>query len=225
MRESAPIDRSSAVAKGPHIIETLAAAPAMAPTRIPAILITGATGAGKTSLISRLLCQRPAAERWAVLVNDFGRGHLAVGEADENVVVREVAGCICCTGQVSLRTALVSMLRAAHPHRLLIEASGAAEPAAVIRVLNEPGLSKAVELESTVCAVGAEHLADSRYAATDVYRAQLCAADVIVLRLDEPATEGPYAKALARIAKIRSTPVRVVNAADPSEPLDVLEVL
>jgi G3E family GTPase len=39
---------------------------------IPTHLIAGPLGAGKTSLIRNLLAQRPAHERWAVLINEFG---------------------------------------------------------------------------------------------------------------------------------------------------------
>ena len=40
---------------------------------IPTHVIAGPLGAGKTSLISHLLAQRPAGERWAVLINEFGQ--------------------------------------------------------------------------------------------------------------------------------------------------------
>ena len=41
--------------------------------QIPTHLVGGPLGAGKTSLIRQLLAQRPAAERWAVLINEFGQ--------------------------------------------------------------------------------------------------------------------------------------------------------
>ncbi len=40
---------------------------------IPTHLIAGPLGAGKTSLIRALLAQKPAGERWAVLINEFGQ--------------------------------------------------------------------------------------------------------------------------------------------------------
>ncbi|NQD97095.1 cobalamin biosynthesis protein CobW, partial [Pseudomonas sp. CrR25] len=62
---------------------------------IPTHLIGGPLGAGKTSLIRQLLAQRPAHERWAVLINEFGQIGLdaALLETDaEGVALGEVAG-------------------------------------------------------------------------------------------------------------------------------------
>jgi G3E family GTPase len=144
---------------------------------IPALLVTGATGAGKTTHLSRLLSSRPRAGRWAVLVNDFGAARLA---DDPDVLVREVAGCICCSSRVSLRTALIALLRE-RPQRLFIEASGAAHPQSIIDVLREPGLASAVTLERTVCVVNPAQAVDPRYAGLELYREQMGAADAVLL--------------------------------------------
>ena len=144
---------------------------------VPALLVTGTTGAGKTTHLSRVLAERPADARWAVLVIDFGEAAL---RGEPGVLVREVAGCICCSAQVSLRTALVALLRE-KPARLLIEASAAAHPRAIVDVLNEPGIASAVELERTVCVVDPAQAIDPRYANLELYREQVKAADVVIL--------------------------------------------
>jgi G3E family GTPase len=152
------------------------------PMRTAVTLITGATGAGKTTLISRLLATRPAHERWAVLVNDFGAATLTDTPAilQGDVTVHEVGGCMCCTGQVLLRTALVRLLRG-RPQRLVIEVAAAAEPLAIARLLNEPGLASAIALDRTVCVIDPLQVTDARYAADDRYRAQAKSADVVFL--------------------------------------------
>jgi G3E family GTPase len=151
--------------------------------RTAVTLVTGATGAGKTTLISRLLAARPAHERWAVLVNDFGETALADAAAvrDGSVTVREVGGCMCCTGRVLLRTALVLLLRETRPQRLIIEASAAAEPSAIARLLHEPGLASAITLERTVCVVDPLQATDARYNALEHYREQAQRADSVFL--------------------------------------------
>jgi G3E family GTPase len=144
---------------------------------IPALLVIGATGAGKTTYLSRLLAARPPGGHWAVLINDFGAAKL---ESKAGVLVREVAGCICCSAQVSLRTAVVALLRE-RPARLLIEASAAAHPDAIVAVLREPGIASAVVLENTVCVVDPVQAIDVRYTALELYREQVKATDVVVL--------------------------------------------
>ena len=173
----------------------------MPPDLIPVTLVTGTTGAGKTTYIARLLPQRPDAATWAVLVNDFGEATLAdaAGIREHTVFVREVAGCICCTAQVSLRTGIVALLREARPSRLVIEASAAAHPDAIVKILNEPEIAKAVALERTLCVVDPAHAIDSRYAGLELYREQARSADVVVLSKRDARSEDERAAARAAL--------------------------
>lgn len=181
----------------------------MPESRTPALLVIGATGAGKTSLVSRLLLRRPESERWAVLVNDFGTTTLAgagaCGVAEPSVAVREVGGCICCTAHVALRIALVTLIRETRPQRIIIEAAGAASPRALLHVLSEPGLAAALELRKTLCVVAPNQIADPRYTSSDVYREQITAADGIIAAGDVDAVR-------AEIAHIRPAPVVYYDA-------------
>ena len=93
-------------------------------THIPTHVICGPLGAGKTSLIRSLLAQKPADERWAVLINEFGQIGLdaALLTTDESgVSLAEVAGgCLCCVNGVPFQVGLSRLLRKAKPDRLLI---------------------------------------------------------------------------------------------------------
>ena len=183
-------------------------------------LITGAAGAGKTTAILRLLKKRPPDERWAVLTNDFGRATLstASGVLQGNVVLREVAGCICCTGQVAVRTAIVALLREAAPQRLLVEASAAARPATLLQMFREPGLAKAVELRTAVCVVNLAQLRDARYADNEVYREQIGAADVLYVTTDKASA----APARAELHALRSKPAVLFTTSEAFD-ADVLD--
>ena len=82
---------------------------------IPTHVIAGALGAGKTSVLRSLMAQRPSAERWAVLINEFGDIVLDSALLDGNqdgVSFTEVAGgCVCCVNGVTFQVALVRLLR------------------------------------------------------------------------------------------------------------------
>ena len=179
----------------------------MTSIRIPTVLVIGATGAGKTTLLLHMLGRRPPEARWAVLVNDFGDTHLS--RVDPAVTVREVSGCICCSAQVSLRTAFVTLLRQAKPQRLLIEASSAAHPGAIVKVLREPGLASSVELERVVCVVDPRQVLDARYAGNDLYREQLKAADEIVMSRSDAVGASKLDAAIAVLERFGLTSARV----------------
>ncbi len=110
-------------------------------THIPTHLIGGPLGAGKTSLIRDLLAQKPAHERWAVLLNEFGQigldAALLSTDAD-GVALGEVAGgCLCCVNGVPFQVGLGRLLRKAKPDRLLIEPSGLGHPLQLLAQLGE----------------------------------------------------------------------------------------
>jgi len=97
---------------------------------IPTNIITGFLGAGKTSAILHLLRSKPADERWAVLVNEFGEigvdGSLLERRHSEEqqVYIREVpGGCMCCTSGLPMQIALNNCSQS-RPHRLLIDLPG-----------------------------------------------------------------------------------------------------
>lgn len=109
--------------------------------QIPTHVIGGSLGAGKTSLIRDLLRQRPADERWAVLINEFGQvgldAALLTTDAD-GVALGEVAGgCLCCVNGAPFQVGLARLLRKARPQRVFIEPSGLGHPRTLLRQLGD----------------------------------------------------------------------------------------
>ena len=111
-------------------------------SNIPTHLISGSLGAGKTSLLRALLAQRPASERWAILVNEFGQIGLdaaLLSTDDAGVSLTEVAGgCLCCVNGVPFQVGLARLLRKAKPDRLFIEPSGLGHPVELLDQLSCP---------------------------------------------------------------------------------------
>lgn len=130
---------------------------------IPTHLIAGPLGAGKTSLIRQLLAQKPAAERWAVLINEFGQIGLDAALLDtgaNGIAFAEVAGgCLCCVNGAPFQVGLTRLLRKARPDRLLIEPSGLGHPAALWRQLGAPPWTGVLALQPVVLVLDAAALA------------------------------------------------------------------
>ncbi|VFT41138.1 G3E family GTPase [Pseudomonas aeruginosa] len=133
---------------------------------IPTHLIGGPLGAGKTSLIRSLLAQKPAGERWAVLVNEFGEIGLdaALLATDvDGVAIGEVAGgCLCCVNGVPFQVGLGRLLRRARPDRLFIEPSGLGHPLALWKQLQAPPWSGVLALQPLVVVLDAAALASGQ---------------------------------------------------------------
>jgi len=154
---------------------------------VPTNVITGFLGVGKTTAILSLIARKPAKERWAVLVNEFGEigvdGHLFAGRASEadGVFVEEVpGGCMCCASSLPMQIALNRLLRRAHPHRLLIEPTGLGHPAEVLRTLARDHNRETLEAGRTLTLVDARNLSDPRYTSHATFLQQLEIADVVI---------------------------------------------
>ena len=156
----------------------------------PLTILTGFLGAGKTTLLNRILSGDHGL-RVAVLVNDFGAinidAELIAGAGDG--VVSLTNGCICCSLEGDLLRTLASLLRRSpRPDHIVIETSGVADPADIVRNLMDPVIWKEAPLETVLCVVAATtpvvQLDDA------LLRSQVRAADVVALSktdLVEPA--------------------------------------
>jgi G3E family GTPase len=148
-----------------------------------------------------------------VLTNDFGATTVgsAAAAPPECVDTREVSGCICCTGQLVLRTALVSLVRETRPNRVLIEASAAADPAALSALLSERTFASVLEVQAFIATARVSQLGDARYRRLPLYREQIRAADVVVLTAPDGTAEEERDAARAALDDIISVGARVIE--------------
>jgi G3E family GTPase len=138
--------------------------------KTPVFLLTGFLGSGKTTLLNRAL-KEPALANTAVVVNELGEIGLdqaVIAQATDNVVLLD-AGCLCCANTGALHETLADLdgRRASGEippfERVIIETSGAADPAPLLNVLlGHPLVTGAYAFEATVCTVDAQHFLASR---------------------------------------------------------------
>lgn len=180
---------------------------------VPTHLITGFLGVGKTTAILDLLARKPANEKWAVLVNEFGQvGIDGATLSRGGVAVREVpGGCICCTAQLPLKVALTKLLREVRPDRLIIEPTGVGHPAGIIDALRDAALAPYLDLINVITLVDPRQFAEARFAAMETYRDQLNLADVLVANKSDLATVEQINNLLAHAAAMYPPKLRVAQ--------------
>lgn len=139
---------------------------------IPATIITGFLGAGKTTLIQNLI-RNAGGKRIALVVNEFGdlgfdgeqiAGCGIEGCADEDVI-ELTNGCICCTvADDFLPTMEMLLARDPAPEHIVIETSGLALPQPLVQAFNWPSVAARTTVDGVVTVADAEALALGLYA-------------------------------------------------------------
>ncbi len=187
---------------------------------LPAIVVGGWLGAGKTTLVNRLL-RAARGRRIAVLVNDFGDVGIDADliESRDGPVMNLAGGCVCCAVGSDLLEALVGLpSRVPAIDLVIVETSGVALPGAVARSVR---LAAGVTVDGTVVLADAETVrarALDRHVGDTVLR-QLAEADLIVLNKVDLVSDAemPGLRAWLREAAPRAAVVEAVESQVPPE--------
>jgi G3E family GTPase len=174
---------------------------------IPVTIVTGFLGAGKSTLVRRWLEELPG-DQTAVIVNERGEVGIDGELLGAHVTrLREITGgCVCCSSQAELLRALTDLGEAEpRPTRILLETSGAASPAGVIRALGSRMVRERLQLDGVVTVIDAVRARE--VLAFDVAVEQLGFADIVVLsHVDEVVALADAAQPLVQ----RHAPAAVV---------------
>src|SRR4051812_42869729 len=140
--------------------------------RIPATIVTGFLGAGKTSLVRHLLAAA-SGHRLAVIVNEFGElgidRDLLLGCGDANCsdddIVELSNGCLCCTVADDFLPTLTRLIdRAEPPGHIVIETSGLALPKPLVQAFAWPEIRTRMTVDGVVTVIDAAAAAEGRFA-------------------------------------------------------------
>ncbi|GAB6261300.1 CobW family GTP-binding protein [Photobacterium sp. R1] len=148
---------------------------------IPTNIITGFLGAGKTTAILSLLARKPADEKWAILINEFGNVGVDGAMLDQQgAIVKEVpGGCMCCVAGLPMSVGINALL-AQNPDRLLLEPTGLGHPKEIINKLTSDSYAKYIDLKATITLVDPRQFSDSLYTDNQNFQDQIALADVLV---------------------------------------------
>lgn len=164
-----------------------------ADTRIPATVVTGFLGSGKTTLINRILREQHG-QKLAVIVNEFGEisidGQLVIHDADQQLVEFN-NGCLCCTVRGDLVETLGRLQeRAGTLDGILIETTGLADPAPVASTFFAADEVKAgIRLDAFVTVVDAVNLEKNLEQSNEAME-QVAFSDIVLInKMDLVSTE------------------------------------
>ncbi len=157
---------------------------------LPVTVVTGFLGAGKTTLVNHWLGQVERGEL-GVIVNELGAVGIdgALLSERARALIEIAGGCVCCTTQAELAQALDAMSASPQPPaRILVETSGAASPAGVLRALAGGSRRGAFELDGVITVFDVTRA--EAVLTQDVAIEQLGYADLVVLsRVDACSSE------------------------------------
>jgi cobalamin biosynthesis protein CobW len=209
--------------------------------RIPATIVTGFLGAGKTSLVRHLI-GTAAGYRLAIIVNEFGElgidRELLLGCGDETCsdddIVELANGCLCCTVADDFLPTLTKLIeRDATPDHILIETSGLALPKPLVQAFAWPEIRTATTVDGVLTVIDAAALAAGRFSddpdavaaqraadpsiehdnpLEEVFGDQLACADLVILNKTDLVASAELARLRGEIQARLRPGVRLIEA-------------
>ena len=208
--------------------------------KIPATVVTGFLGAGKTSLIQNLLATANG-KKIALIINEFGDlgvdKELILGCEIEGCSVGDIVelanGCICCTVADDFLPTMRSLLdRSDSPDHIIIETSGLALPKPLLQAFSWPEVNTRVTVDGVVAVVDAAAVADGIFANNpaavqaqreadelldhetpleELFEEQVQCADIIVLNKSELVNEEEWKGIEAKVLECQRTNIKSIK--------------
>ncbi len=219
--------------------------------KIPATVITGFLGAGKTTLIRNMLATANG-RRIALIINEFGDlgvdGDVLKGCGEETCteddIVELTNGCICCTVADDFVPTMTKLLeRENRPDHIVIETSGLALPQPLVNAFNWPDIREKVTVDGVVTVVDSRAVADGRFAddvdkvnaqraedealdhespLEELFEDQLTCADMIVFNKADLVDGDILERIQGEVGNRISRSVKLIKSSHGSLPADVL---
>jgi cobalamin biosynthesis protein CobW len=219
----------------------MTAGPSSTLRKIPATIVTGFLGAGKTTLIRNVL-DTAKGRRLALIINEFGdigvdgdilRG-CGIEACPEDSIIELANGCICCTVADDFIPAIEKLLALdPPPEHIIIETSGLALPKPLVKAFDWPDVRRRLTVDGVIAVVDSAAVAAGRFAddpvklaaqraadpnvdhdnpLEEVYEDQLLCADLIILNKTDLIDGATRAQVEADIASIVPRAVKIIAA-------------
>lgn len=157
---------------------------------VPVTTIGGFLGAGKTTLVNRLLANADG-KRIVVFVNDFGAINIDYDliEAADTDRVSLKNGCVCCTLNDDLVQSIIGFCSSDKPDAFVIEASGVSDPRSLDRSIFTLQSAGHVQLNSRIYVLDADQFGSLDYADTELLIDHAAASDMVLVNKSDLACD------------------------------------
>ena len=184
-------------------------------------IVTGFLGSGKTTLLRHVLEHGLKGKPVALIVNEIGEigidGQVVTGLNYVEKMVELSSGCICCSiDEYRFDLAIQEIIETVHPHLIIIESTGLADPEPLAYRVKNAGLN----LDAIITVVDALNV-ERFLKETEVASAQIGAADFLVINKIDLVRDNQLAKVERRLGKLnpRALQLRSLRGAIDSEVL------
>ena len=179
-------------------------------------IFSGFLGAGKTTLIKKLIRESFAGQKVVLIENEFGEIGIDGGFLKESgIQINELnAGCICCSLVGDFRAALQQVVEQYHPDRIVIEPSGVGKLSDVTRAVEGVAEHLDVQLSSFVTVADVNKVKMYMKNFGEFYDDQISHASCIILSRTQNATEEKIAAAVAMLREKNPTATIVTTPWD-----------
>ncbi len=219
--------------------------------RIPATVITGFLGAGKTTLIRNLLMKADG-ERLALIINEFGDVGVDASLAKEcgaasceaDSIIELANGCICCTVADDFMPSMEALLnQSPPPDRIIIETSGLALPQPLVQAFQWPSIRTRAMLDGVVTVVDGPALAMGQVAMdmgaletqrqldpeldhdtpiNELFHDQLSAANILVMAKTDIMTDADKMKVRDKLSRLMANDTPVIETNASNAPMGAI---
>lgn len=195
-------------------------------------IISGFLGAGKTTLIKKLLSEALKGEQVVLIENEFGEIGIDGGFLKEaGIEIREMnSGCICCSLVGDFGTALNEVIEKYHPDRIIIEPSGVGKLSDIIKAVEDIKVKTGVELNSYTTVVDVSKCKMYLRNFGEFFENQVEYAKTIVLSRTDKASQDKIEKAVELLrginkdAAIITTPVEQLGGKKVLETMEGVKI-
>ncbi|EGO62893.1 CobW family GTP-binding protein [Acetonema longum] len=192
--------------------------------RIPLDIVSGFLGAGKTTLILKMLKERKGDEKIFILENEYGKAGIdGILLSGNNAEIKEIySGCICCSLKGEFTQVLKQVISNIKPGRIMIEPTGIGKLSEVLKIVQQPCFRETIVIDYVITVVDVHEVYNYLRNFGEFYKDQIYHAKIIVLSK----TQGiptPQIQEIVNLIRGHNSSAKVVTS--PWDQLDIQEIL